>query len=151
MRDSIFIFVNLHLFTAKRLLIKSEGTAMEFFGERLGMYELDKSFISNGKPTYKHNSKNIYLHWNHASHWTVNIINTPWFYPKTNNIFSYYFDLIDCILIFLSCLLKRILLNIGDSSTIQKAKMVLVHRILPKMDGWFIRPKTMDGLMIVPL
>merc|ERR1712203_342964 len=56
---------------AQRVLIKSEGAAMKFFGERLGMYELDKSFISNGKPTYKHHSKNIYLHWNHASHWTL--------------------------------------------------------------------------------
>ena len=74
-RDLFLIFVNLRLFTAKRLLIKSEGTALKFFGERLGMYELDKSFISNGKPTYKHHSKNIYLHWNHASHWTVTLLN----------------------------------------------------------------------------
>ena len=60
---------------------------MKFFGERLGMYELDKSFISNGKPTYKHHSKNIYLHWNHASHWTVNIFDKTRIYLTTNKIF----------------------------------------------------------------
>ena len=82
-RYSFLRFVNLRLFTAKRLLIKSEGTAMKFFGARLGMYELDKSFISNGKPTYKHHSKNIYLHWNHASHWTVNIFDKTRIYLTT--------------------------------------------------------------------
>ena len=139
---------------------------MKFFGERLGMYELDKSFISNGKPTYKHHSKNIYLHWNHASHWTVNIFIKTKIYLTTNDYitsFTTYFDLIDCMLLLLSCLLKRILSNIGDSSTTPKVKMVLVHKILPKTDGWFIyntyqkksstsiRLRKMGGLKIVHL
>lgn len=42
--------------------LSSEGPAKKFQKECLGIFELDGGF-SNGKPTYKHQTNERYLHW----------------------------------------------------------------------------------------
>ena len=54
----------------ERLLLFSNGLAMQLHGDKMGVYVLDEG-ISNGRPTYRHKENNNYLYFNPYSCWTV--------------------------------------------------------------------------------